>query len=400
MIMLAIAFGFGLTFSLWQVDQNNQAGRTCMGLMTASTSILALAFVIQYESEQWRLISYTFISVQMLHGPLLYFYTRLQTQAEFRWQNRYILHGLPALVLALLWLWQIPLRDDDPFFVSCASAECSKLQGHRFWHKVAAWISLLTYSLASLYLLKPHENNMKARYSSLEGVQLRWLKSMAWCVVILTTVGVLADISRELGLIHSLRGGHLQALGPFVIIVLIAKYGLKQTDIYQSSQREQGTIKSSPQPPLPTNEKQVSITQPDNTSPEHTPTAKKYQTSSLTRQDAMQLWKKVQHLMETQQPYLEAGLKITDLANLLAVPVNHLSETINGYAELSFYDYINGLRVRAATELMSDAKMAHLSVTDIGFHSGFNSNSTFFTHFKKYTGHTPKQYRTQLTSLT
>tara|TARA_B100001996_G_C18421576_1_gene500912 strand:+ start:89 stop:388 length:300 start_codon:yes stop_codon:yes gene_type:complete len=99
--------------------------------------------------------------------------------------------------------------------------------------------------------------------------------------------------------------------------------------------------------------------------------------------------------MQSYQPYLEPGLKISQLASALEVSVNHLSETINGYARLSFYDYINSLRIAEAKALLHSTDMAHLSVTDIGYQSGFNSNSTFYTHFKKMTGVTPRQYRAQ-----
>ena len=36
-----------------------------------------------------------------------------------------------------------------------------------------------------------------------------------------------------------------------------------------------------------------------------------------------------------------------------------------------------------------------LSVIDVAYESGFNSKSTFYTEFKKQTGHTPGQFRTE-----
>lgn len=99
--------------------------------------------------------------------------------------------------------------------------------------------------------------------------------------------------------------------------------------------------------------------------------------------------------MQREQPYLEPGLKISSLARQLDVSVNHLSETINGYAKLSFYDYINALRIEEASRLLLSHQQSHLSVTDIGYQAGFNSSSTFYTHFKKSTGCTPRQYREQ-----
>lgn len=69
------------------------------------------------------------------------------------------------------------------------------------------------------------------------------------------------------------------------------------------------------------------------------------------------------------------------------------SEIINGFAQQSFYEFINQHRGEEATRLLTDDSQRHLSVTDIGLQAGFNSNSTFFTHFKKRLQQTPRQYR-------
>ncbi len=121
--------------------------------------------------------------------------------------------------------------------------------------------------------------------------------------------------------------------------------------------------------------------------------SQKYQTSSLTGKGAARLWDRLQEAMVETRPFLENGLKISDLAALLDVSVHHLSETINSHAKVSFYEFINDFRVEEGSRMLVDPDLVHLSVTDIVYLAGFNSNSTFFDHFKKRKKQTPNQYR-------
>ncbi|WP_333973404.1 helix-turn-helix transcriptional regulator [Alteromonas mediterranea] len=380
LILLTIFFSLGLAVATWRIQQRNYSARVCLVLIVFTISLLALMFVLQQELTPWRNAVYTFISLQMLLGPLVYLYTQVQTQEAFKWQNRHLLHFLPVVVMATLWLWQQPLRESDPFLYSLVGNGAEEIENHRLIHKIGAWISLIAYSIASLHLLQPHVSNMKSKFSELSEVNLNWLKALSWSLLLMTLLGIVIDIARILGAALNFDGGNLQALGPLINIVLIIRYGLHQVDIFPKE--VQGTLA----------EPETSTPIPDTEVPSQI-SEKKYLTSSLTSSDAARLWARVQSFMQCERVFLEPGLKISELAQQLDVSINHLSETINGYARLSFYDYINGLRIEEAEKMLSDPAQAHLSVTDIGYHAGFNSNSTFYTHFKKHLGQTPRQYR-------
>ncbi|NVK55853.1 MAG: helix-turn-helix transcriptional regulator [Alteromonadaceae bacterium] len=385
LILLTIAFSIGMSASFWQRHPRIQSGQRFLLLTKLCVLILALAYVIQQEFIAWQLLSFTLVSLQMLIGPLIYFYTRIQTVEHFTWQPHYWLHCLPTLLFGGLWLWQLPLTDNDPFLV-VSEVHQNGIHAHRFWHKLAAWVSVISYSIAALRFLRPHEGNMKERFSELSDVNLTWLKGAVWSILGLTIVSLSADISRFMGAGHSLNGGDFQAFGPFIMGLLIVRYGFRQQEIFPHCATDAAQTRQS------------SETAPSSAScvdNELVEWETKYATSSLTKDEAARLWQRLQTQMQAQQPYLEPGLKISQLADALHVSVNHLSETINGYAKLSFYDYINSLRIEEAKSLLHAPDMSHLSVTDIGYQSGFNSNSTFYTHFKKFTGMTPRQYRAQ-----
>jgi len=382
-ILVLISFHFGFMFSQLPQHANSKLTRLCLLGMSLLTSSSVLAYVIQLELPQWRNLSFAFIASQMWYGPLLWLYTKLQTDQYFRLQRKLLIHFIPAPLFALLWLNQLPLNAGDLLYFAYAHDGPNNVQNYRLVHKFGAWCSLLGYSLACLKLLKPHQENMKKHYSELSKVDLKWLKALPLAALFTVIICVFIELCRGLGLQHPVNSGDIIVFVTLIFTLVQLQLGMKQIDIFQQHEPAAKPI----QRPAATKTKPQDVLE------------KKYQTSSLTHSAAAELWHKVQHLMQQQQPYLETGLKISELAAMLDVSVNHLSETFNGYAQRSFYDYINEYRVNEARQLLIAPNMRRYSVTDIGYQVGFSSSSTFYTHFKKLTGMTPRQYRAEQLSI-
>ncbi|NVO31636.1 helix-turn-helix domain-containing protein [Hymenobacter lapidiphilus] len=95
------------------------------------------------------------------------------------------------------------------------------------------------------------------------------------------------------------------------------------------------------------------------------------------------------HFMETEQPWLRAELTLAELAQALHVTPGILSRVINTGCGCNFSDFVNGYRVRAATERLASPRYAHYSLVGVAFDCGFNSKSTFNRVFKKLAGYPP-----------
>ena len=107
----------------------------------------------------------------------------------------------------------------------------------------------------------------------------------------------------------------------------------------------------------------------------------------------------VQKFIVENQKYLDPLLSMDKLADELSMSTSHFSKLINTYSGHNFSDYINDFRIRQSKKLLSDKDFEQYTIVAIGLECGFNSKSTFYTAFKKFTGQTPSDYREQFASL-
>lgn len=103
----------------------------------------------------------------------------------------------------------------------------------------------------------------------------------------------------------------------------------------------------------------------------------------------------VNRLMENQQPFLNNGITLSDLAEMLSISAHHLSETLNKEAGKNFYQYVNEYRVKYFCELLKTAPKEK-RVLDLAMASGFSSKSTFNLVFKQIKGMTPSQFKSEI----
>ena len=66
----------------------------------------------------------------------------------------------------------------------------------------------------------------------------------------------------------------------------------------------------------------------------------------------------------------------------------------NNYG-ITFYDFINNLRIKEAKIKLLDPKYDVFTIESIGLEAGFGSRSNFYEIFKKQTGKTPSEYKLQ-----
>ena len=100
------------------------------------------------------------------------------------------------------------------------------------------------------------------------------------------------------------------------------------------------------------------------------------------------------HIIENKL-YLDPLLSMEALASDLGMSKSYFSRLINSYSDYNFSDYINSLRVAQAKKFLANDEFSEYTIVAIGLECGFNSKSTFYSAFKKFTSQTPTSYRDQ-----
>jgi len=93
------------------------------------------------------------------------------------------------------------------------------------------------------------------------------------------------------------------------------------------------------------------------------------------------------------QSFVDPNLSLESLTENQNMSLSHASKLINAFSNYNFSDYINSLRIEQAKKLLSDDSFDQYTIVAIGLESGFNSKSTFYTAFKKFTSQTPSEFR-------
>jgi AraC-like DNA-binding protein len=119
----------------------------------------------------------------------------------------------------------------------------------------------------------------------------------------------------------------------------------------------------------------------------------RYERSGLTEAEATELKAELLAAMDDEHPYQDSELNLDDLARRLGTSPHKLSEVLNSQLGLTFYDFVNGYRVRDVQRRIADQASRNLTLLALAMDAGFSSKSTFNQAFKRCTGQTPSDYR-------
>ena len=97
--------------------------------------------------------------------------------------------------------------------------------------------------------------------------------------------------------------------------------------------------------------------------------------------------------MDGEHPWKNSELTLADLAERLHTTPHKLSEVLNTEIGETFYDFVNGYRVREVQRRIAAGEARALKILSLALDAGFASKSTFNQVFKKHTSQTPSDFR-------
>ncbi|MBK7965549.1 MAG: helix-turn-helix transcriptional regulator [Bacteroidetes bacterium] len=76
-------------------------------------------------------------------------------------------------------------------------------------------------------------------------------------------------------------------------------------------------------------------------------------------------------------------------------PKHYVSQIINQYYKVNYFEYINLLRIEEAKSLLVNVNKKSMNIIEVAYTVGYNTKNTFNNAFRRIVGVTPSEYRQQ-----
>jgi AraC-like DNA-binding protein len=364
-LLLGITQGLFLVFLLLGKVDNKEANRFLALLIFSYSAFLVESSLAGTEiTKQYPHILGLTSGVVFLIGPFHFLYARTLISTKKEFTKTDLLHFLPFLSFYLYFLFPFYLQSGD---FKITYFDQIDERGPTLELRLFSWAVLIQgviYMVATLKLLRKHVDDIKKSFSSLEEINLSWLRRITFISMIVWVFGIIIELVQISDPVTSLQG--LVPISIAFLIYTMGYLGLRQPEIFSGASGEQ-------------------VADPS-----------KYERSGLSESSARRIHQKLLALMNEQHIYRDSDLKLNQLAHELSTSSNYLSQVINQIEEQNFYDFINEYRINDVKKKMRDGKYANQTILSLAYEAGFNSKSAFNTAFKKHTDMTPSQYKNSI----
>ncbi|AKD04272.1 AraC family transcriptional regulator [Pontibacter korlensis] len=304
-----------------------------------------------------------------LHGPFLYLYLVYSIRNGNHLKPLDYLHFAPA---ALSYLYMMPF-----YFSYSAEEKAAVDKGLVEDYSVFSTILLigfivsgLTYAVTSYSKLLKRKNLVLDNFSYEKRISLSWLQySILATGFVFVTVAFVSILREGFGFAFPFNADILFYSIIVGFVVYIGYSGIRQQDLFSNAPKSVEVLVDA---------------------------ESGYKKSGLKEDTAVLKHQELLWVMENEKPYLNPKLTLSELSLRLEMSPNNMSQLINQYEQVNFYDFINSYRVeefiRRAQSNTNFSLLAH------AFDAGFNSKSAFNSVFKKLKSETPSQYLAKLNS--
>lgn len=299
----------------------------CMGYMK---DLFFFSDNLYQDEFYWMLLT----SVDMVAVPMYAFILMELVRPGMVTKRLALFHELPFLLLPLL-------------FVS--------LHQPLFFYILAGWVALYgTFVLVWTTCQIPvYHRQLREHFSYKENINLNWLRVVLYTFYLILGLWVLNCTA-----VH-LQIECLYMLGALVLWMIIDYFLYKHESVIDE-------LREAP-------------------SAELSETA-----AGSAEMEISELGKKINQLFGEQQLFLNPHLKVSDVARAVGTNRTYVSAYFNRDAGMSFYDYVNRLRIDYSCHLLETTTE---SIKNIAESSGFNSATSYIRVFTKQKGVTPNAYR-------
>jgi AraC-like DNA-binding protein len=344
------------------------SNRILSGFMASNALLIGHLFLSHFgwiSPAKFKVLFCIGNSSYLLLMPFLYLYIRSLCYKDFHLSINHLLHAIPFVVISLfLLIIFLSTGEGTEIGVKSLSQNIAKIE---YWsHKFILHIQIASYLVASAITLSVYRERLKDVYSSIEKIDL------SWCNLLLIGFAAMWIIDLLDWILNSLHVTPPLMRQIFFTVSLLINLIFTLAVAYRGLVRLEGF------------------------SGIYAPA--KYAASLMKASECKAIIQRLTTCMEKEKLYLRASITVEDLSKRLKVPTKQLSQTIHTGLSKNFYDFVNAYRIDEAKRRICDKHYQNQTLLAVAYDVGFNSKSVFNTAFKKYTGITPKEYKSNYSS--
>ncbi len=300
--------------------------------------------------------------VIMPMGPLIWFYVQASMDSSFTFSRKHYIHFYPALIDLIP--YTVVFTADIALLNGIASQQQRSwvsdfADSWNVYADIPRWFSVTIYCwISRQYIMK-----RKTQQLEMPDDTARWLQQFLLLFLVFQGIWLLYLVPY---IIPATRQPLLNAVGWYPIFVPLAVliYWLGLKGYLVNSRFAAGQQNGKAASPA----------------------------SRLPDTTAGEFIRRLQHVMEAAQLYLDPSLTVNSLAQQAGIPAKTVSAVLNQHLDKSFSTFVNEYRVAAFKRRILQEDTSHLTIPGIAMECGFPSPATFQRIFKQLTGATPSQF--------
>lgn len=323
----------------------------------------------------------------MLSGPLIFLYTRNILSGKFIFRKIDWLFFFPFFFYVLYYFPSYNQSTEDKIYDIFAFYNSGISWKENLYEWIAEVVVTLPFLVFSVRLLNKHHIALKNYFSDISKINYVVVRNLIIACIVVYFIETLTIIFAFLDI------GIAVSLNSFLyIIIIIIVYFVAYDALVR---REDKVVKYVY---IQENQKQNISNSQDIKENSKLEIRQKYEKNILSEQKVNKISKKIKKSIENEKPYRSTELRLTDFALLIGEHPNNVSQVLNDVFKKNFYDFINFYRIEDAKMLLKSPDYKNYTITAIGFEVGFNSKSSFYAAFKKFTNNTPAQFQKSISS--
>ena len=317
-------------------------------LLLISSGYLIFEYFVIYERLLVKLPHFTGAYLPFLYSipPLFFLFVKFETDKSSKLTSLLFLHAIPAVIIFIMMI---------PYYLRPAAEKRETFYNHSEAYQLYPNAKLFAGILILMGIVYAVKSVLLFRRKQFHSQKSKWIRNYAVFFLVLLIIITLFQITIVLTHSHS---NNIMAIALLIFSFFIHFIGYS---MMSTTTILRGSIENS----------KIHL---DN-----------------TKKDTLKT--QLESLLIDEKVYTNSKLTLDDFCEKLDINKKYLSNFINQEFDCSFTTLINNYRVNDAKAMLKDKTYNHLNFSGIAGLVGFNDKNSFTRVFKRHTGLTPSEFR-------